>query len=225
VVPSTAATLIGFLFFVAPGLLFDLLAERWRPPVGASAFREISRVGLVSLVCSGASMAVLAALRALKPEWVLDPGRWLRTGDRYLHHEYPLIARTLVLEVLLACAVSLFLYWLAVGRRPRLARNDPSPVLWSIVGGRGSAPETRVGARLFALARTREGNIYQGFVSGIDMDAERDNAMIAFQPPIQFQRAKQHPGAMPEHWDRLAVPLGDVQELWLQWIRTPQGSG
>lgn len=217
-VPSTTGAAIAFLFFVTPGLLYELLAERSRPPVPGSTFREISRVGLLSVVCTSVSAATLAVVRGFRPRWVLDPGRWVRSGSVYVRNDYALIARTLAIEVLLACGAALLLYWLVIGRRASETRNDPNPVLWSITGGRGSTPKYRQNARLFALARTHGGDVYQGYFVAIDLDADRAHPMLALQPPIQFQRDGQQAGAMPAEWDRLALPLADIQELWLNWV-------
>ncbi len=218
-VPNTAGTLVAFLFFVTPGLLFMLLAERRRPAAPGSTFREISTVGLISVVCTTIATAVLAIARARRPRWLLDPGRWVRDGSKYFESDYPLIARTLVIEIVLASCVALGLYWFFVRRPWRASRSDPNPVLWSITGGLGSAPASRPNTELFALARTRAGDIYQGYVVAVDLDPSRSLAMLALQTPIKFKRANDPPDEMTKEWDRLAIPLSDVQELWLQWVR------
>lgn len=228
-VPNTTATVVAFLFFVTPGLLYEILAERQRPPRPGSTFREISSVGLLSVVCSTAAALVLALVRARKPAWILDPGAWLRDGRKYLTgvhtaritkpSHYALVVRTLAIEVTLACLFALALYWLFIGRHARETRTDPHPVLWSITGGRGSTPSYRRDAKLFALARTHEGDVYMGRFLAIDLEADRSPAMLALQPDIMFQRNEQPPGALPPEWDRLAIPMENVQELWLRWVK------
>jgi len=50
VVPSSWLSVVLFFLFIAPGLLLDLLSEQRRAGFSESAFREISRILLASLV-------------------------------------------------------------------------------------------------------------------------------------------------------------------------------
>lgn len=59
-IPQTVGALIGFLIFIAPGVLWELLRERHRPPLDGSTFREAARVALMSVVLSGLAIAVVA---------------------------------------------------------------------------------------------------------------------------------------------------------------------
>ena len=62
------------------------------------------------------------------------------------------------------------------------------------------------------LARTHDGSQYQGALVQDD-DTTRDQYLV-MAGPIVFRRAGGEPETMPPAWDRLAVPLTDVAEVW-----------
>jgi Family of unknown function (DUF6338) len=212
-VPTTAGAFIAFLLFVAPGLLWEILWERHRLPVPGSTFREISRVGLISVLCSGTAIVLLAVVRTLHSSWMLDVGAWLRRGDNYLDQHYALIGVTVAVEVGLACLIAGAAYLGWARRLKPDGRNVKEPVLWSLVAGRASAPSSRRGARLHVGVRTTGGSVYVGAFLAVDVDPERENAMLALQPPIEFKRLGETAASMPLHWERLSVPLANIAEL------------
>jgi hypothetical protein len=106
--PSSWLSLLLFFLVIAPGLLFDLLSERRRAGLTESAFREISRTILASLVFSGFSVLVLGVVRTIKPSWMPDP-RPLFQHSNYLWTNYRLVVRTLAIEV----TIALMAAWLA----------------------------------------------------------------------------------------------------------------
>lgn len=101
-VPQTVLAFVAFLLLVAPGLSFEILRERRRPSLEETAFREASRIALTSLVFTGAAVLLLAIVRALWPEAMPDPGRWLREKQAYVQEEYRLIGRFFLIELVLA---------------------------------------------------------------------------------------------------------------------------
>ena len=105
-IPQTTAALIGFLFLVAPGIVFEMVQERRRPTLEQSPFREASRVALASLLFSLLALLALAALRTWLPASMPDAGRWLRQGGRYFAANYRLVASFLLAELALAVTLA-----------------------------------------------------------------------------------------------------------------------
>ncbi len=219
-VPDTLGSVAAFFFFIAPGLLYELLSQRKRPSPDTTTFREISTVALISVVCTTVAVALLGAVRYVWPDLVVDAGSWIASGNDYVQARYELIARTLIVELLLAGAAAFGLFLLVGASRKRRhpGAHDPHPVLWSVTRGFASTPRSRgKDSKLHALARTHKGDVYVGRVAGIDLDADRSLGMLALQPPIKFHRVGEDEKVMPDEWDRVALPLSDLQELWLQW--------
>lgn len=106
-IPETIGAFLAFLALVAPGLVYQLRRESVRASVAETAFREASRVALVSFVLSAAALAALAVVRLIHPAWMPDPGEWLRSGNSYVVRHYRLVVRTAVLAVATSCLLAL----------------------------------------------------------------------------------------------------------------------
>jgi LPXTG-motif cell wall-anchored protein len=63
------------------------------------------------------------------------------------------------------------------------------------------------------LARTHDGTQYQGTLTDATA-ANARGAYLTLAGPIVFRRAGGEPETMPSAWDRLALPLADVAEVW-----------
>jgi len=81
-----------FVVLIAPGLLFDLLAERRRAGAPESAFREASRVVLASLVFSSLGLGVVGLVRTVEPTWMPDADALVAEPHQYLVEHYRLDA-------------------------------------------------------------------------------------------------------------------------------------
>jgi hypothetical protein len=210
--PTEVMTLVAVLLFLAPGCVWAVLRRR---PKRSTVVRELAAVALVSVVCTGAAIAILAALRTAQPNWVLDYGAWVRTGDYYLHRSYADIATTAALEVVIACTLALVLCAVfAMGRRGERTDADGS-VLLGLARRDKTHARPQPGSQPMVVARTHDGTLYQGTFCAIDSTADVEHPVLALGAPIVFQRPGQPRAAMPSAWDRLAVPLGDVAEMWL----------
>jgi hypothetical protein len=104
----------SFLLLVAPGLLFQLTRERFRPSLRESAFREVGNIALGSVV-----FHTLALLISLLLAWrfltVFDIERWLRQGKSYVIEQWPTLAALGAGEVLLACLLAVAGAWYLAG--------------------------------------------------------------------------------------------------------------
>ncbi len=206
-IPSTTAAVVGFLFFVAPGLVWELQQERQRPPRDGSTFREVSRVALASVIFTSSATVLLAGLRALFGV-LLDPGAWLRTGDHYLQREYRIIAVTAVAEVSLACGLAY-----ATSRPWRTATQRPEGVLWILLNTTVTGTRRRVSVRL------DDGMVYTGNFSRLD-DGPRDEGFLELQPPLVGTKGGGEAREV-EFYQRLAVPLANVRDVFVEWKRLP----
>jgi len=74
------------------------------------------------------------------------------------------------------------------------------------------------------LARTHDGTQYQGVLAGAD-GADPDGAYLVLTGPIVYRRSGGEPETMPSAWDRLALPLADVAEVWTRPARVDGTEG
>jgi uncharacterized membrane protein len=101
--PATWVGLLLFYLFIAPGLLFDLLAAQRRAAQQESVLREISRVLLTGTGFSVAALGVLAVVRATSPDLMPDPRLLLgRDSGLYVANNYSLVFSALAAQVALS---------------------------------------------------------------------------------------------------------------------------
>jgi hypothetical protein len=210
VVPSTWLSIVFFLLLIAPGLLFDLLAERRRAGAEESAFREASRVALGSTVFSGIALTALAVVRAVRPEWMPDPRRLLSDQQQYLADEYRLVLRALVIQVLLA----LLLAWLT---HLTLSKVTGAPIrqrsAWSTVF-RHDLP---AGKQAHARVRLADGTTYVGEVAHFNADLKRADRELVLAPPLYSATKGNELGDVPAEWTRVVISADQIAVLSVQY--------
>lgn len=142
-IPSTTGAVIAFFLFVAPGLLFDLLAARRRAGVPETTFREASRVVLASTAFTALAVALLAVPSLAIPparRWIYD---WL-SGRVAVNATQPTVLATMIAVAAVACALASVTHWhlsrggsalRATSAWSQVFRTDAPP---------GSAPYLRV---------------------------------------------------------------------------------
>jgi hypothetical protein len=210
VVPSTWLSVFLFLFLIAPGLLFDLLAERRRAGAKESAFRETSRVILASFAFSGLGLAVLALVRTWAPSLMPDPRRLLNHGGTYFAGHYRLVAVALLVElgvaVGAASAVHAFLArGTGAGLRPistwKKVLRDECPA--------GYVPHVRV--------RLDDDIVYLGRLGHFTADLDQADRELVLVPPLFAKSGDKALAAMPEEWQRVVVHASNVHSMAVQY--------
>lgn len=206
-IPQTILTLVGFLLFVAPGLLYELCIERSRPGVEESTFREISRVALTSLIFSLTALLILAAVWTSFPDAYPDLNS-LATDplDEAAAEQAPQLLRLSVTQMALSC----FLAWIA---SLLVARSDtshsPYPLMWNVLHPALKKPSVPIVA-----LRLDDGRVLQGQVAAVEYFGPLECQRIALAPPVSIHRPGKDPETMPPDWHGLVVPLASVREMW-----------
>lgn len=119
-IPSTFGTLLGFLGLVAPGLIYSAIVGRRRARGSESAFAEVSRVALTSLIFSLASIIALWLLQRYESIYLHrytrltlpNIGLWLTNGNKYVAGNLGKVFSGLAAEVILACGLAAVIAWL-----------------------------------------------------------------------------------------------------------------
>lgn len=210
-VPSSWLSVVLFFLFIAPGLLLDLLSEQRRAGFSESAFREISRIVLASLVFSGFAFSVLTIVREVQPEWMPDPRRLLDPKDPYAKDHYLLILRTLVLQGSLALTAAwawhLVLAWRQGGATIRQASA------WTRVLKR-DCPK---GHDAYVRVRLEGGTIYSGLVANFSSDLEVDGRELVLAPPIASKTGENQMTAMPGQYQRVLIRGSAIEVMSVEY--------
>jgi hypothetical protein len=209
-VPTTWLAVLFYVLLVAPGLLYDLLAERRRAKVSESVFREVSRTVLASLIISTISFGILVTIRWAHPSWMPDPDRlFAGTGDYVIRH-YRLILRTLLLEGGIALAIAGGFQW----ARTRRSRARLRPVsTWTKVFREECPP----GFLPHVQVRLANGMIYVGQVGHFTADLETSEREIVLVPPLYVKKPDGQLKAMPQEWQRIVLSGESLESLVVQY--------
>lgn len=105
-VPQTVGALIGFLFFVAPGVFFELLRQFRRPAIEQSALQEAARIALWSVLFSSAGTGILVVVRTVGVDILPDPSTLAQDGSEYVADNLGRVGAGLALELLVAFLVA-----------------------------------------------------------------------------------------------------------------------
>lgn len=211
-VPSSGLAVVFFVLLIAPGLLFDLLAERRRATAAESAFREASRVVLASLVFTLAGFVVIALLRIAKPSWMPDPRLLFAHPHEYLVAQYRLLFRALLIEVLVALGLSYAVHRL-------LARGDGAGLRPVSLWRKAVREDCPSGYAPYARVRLTNGTVFLGAVAHYTADLELGDREIALSPPLFSNTAGQPLTEMPVEWQRVVLAGTQVESVTLQYRR------
>jgi hypothetical protein len=101
------SSLVAFLLFVAPGIVFEILRERRLPQEDRTALREAATVALASVILSFVALGLLAGLRVVAPSMMPVLGAWISHPHHYLVKHYALVSGAVLAEVVLAIALAI----------------------------------------------------------------------------------------------------------------------
>jgi len=213
--PDNALAFLAFLVLVAPGLLYEILRERRHPGYSDSAFREASRVAFTSMVFSGSAFASLLLIRLFEPGWFPDPDSFFSETD-YVSNYFRLVARFLVVQVGLSCAVAGVVSRFITRRTPGNIRR--TSVWWEVF--RGDRPAGKVPWVYLQL----DGDIVgvQGFLSEYTPEQELENRELSLRGPKLKVRRKDETGRVGEWktlsaWNRIVVRGDAIKVMQVSW--------
>jgi hypothetical protein len=213
-IPSTFLSGVAFLFLIAPGVLWDLLAKRRKVSSIESTFRETSRVVLSSSALSLLSVAIMTVIGLFRPNWFLSPRSFLSNPEQY-YRLHPLIVwRVIILEALIAVLLVLIPN-ASLLRKQGWRLREVSP--WQKVF-RIDLPEKH-----YASIRVRllSGKIYVGRVSDYTPDFEMADREIVLCQPLWSEREDKSQAKFPDDWQRLIIPATSIETISVQYLKIP----
>jgi hypothetical protein len=212
VVPSTWLSVLFFVVLVAPGLLFDLLAERRRVGAPESAFREASRVVLASLVFSGLGLAAVVLVRTLEPAWMPDPDRLVAEPHQYLVEHYRLLLAALLVTGSVALGAAGLAHWL-------LARKYGSGLRTLSTWRKVFRQERPAGTAAHVRVRLTNGTVFTGKVAGYTADLDLSDREIVLAPPLFSKTEGNKLAPLPVEWQRVILPASSIESVAVQYKR------
>lgn len=218
-VPDSTVTLAAFLFFIAPGLLFETLYERRRPAREETTFREVSRVVLASIGLSGAAIAVLLVVRLIAPNAVADPESLSRDSTGYTNAHFDLVVTSAVL-VLLISLLGAWLWHLAQVKRAGGGTIQPSDPWFEVL--RKSAPNGEVP---YVRVRVDGDHVYEGSVVGVTYNHDPARRAIVLGRPLSVKPPNETRRMIPGPYQRVVLTGSEVKALTVAYFPKGHWSG
>lgn len=213
--PSSWLGLVLFFLFVAPGLLFDLLADRRRALVKESAFREVGRTILASVAFGLAGLAVATGAYLLWPAVFADPLGLVGTGaGAYVTSSAQHVTASLGLQTVIAfCAVGVTHLVL---RARTGARLEPTSAWYRVFRERlpgGHVPLARI--------RTKSGTVWVGVVHDYSPDLEVVDRELVLGPPLMSSREGRAPKVLSSDWQRVVLHHSEIESITVMYVIAP----
>jgi len=215
VVPSTLSAVLVFLLLVAPGIAFELLRQRARPPRGDTVFVEISRVLLAGVVISGLVVVLLAITRSISPGWLVDVRSQLIQGASYTAGNLDVIGVTVAAQLVLSLLLAVIGNRVLTPHRGRVITADSSwHVILAHLAGRGLRP--------FLSVELKDGTLYTGYRAEYSTEVEPQKRDLVLSPPIKVRRpAASAATALPDDWQRLWIRGDEITTIAVSYVGSP----
>lgn len=213
-IPSTTGAVLAFFLFVAPGLLFDLLAAKRRAGVPETSFREASRVVLASTLFTGSSALLLTVpclAVASARRWISG---WLK-GETTLSPTQPAVLLAMLVVALTACGIAALVHW-------RLARSG-SPLRQVSTWTQAFRADVPSGSAPYVRVKTTSGSTYTGFIGSYTPDLEASGRELVLVPPLWSAAPGKTLDAVPA-WSRIILRGDEVSVLMVDYRPDPNSS-
>ncbi|MBF6435497.1 DUF6338 family protein [Nocardia cyriacigeorgica] len=188
--PNTLLGIVAFFHFVAPGLYYDRKAARKRVKPPETTFGEISRVALVSTLCSLPAIVALGTFAAVAGRrgwtWFPDLSALFKQGNSNYYADN-LIKVTVT--VVLTAAVALFAAELSFRW---LHRNEQGIMTFESSWREVFRVKAPAGTIAYARIGMKDGSVWSGRVVAFSRSPEVSDREIVLAPPI-FRKPKQNP--------------------------------
>ena len=209
-VPDNFATLYALLAIVAPGLAFQLVSERTRPPREESAFREASVVAATSLIFTTLSVLTLATLSNKWPSWFVELAAWLDQGDQYASSNLWLVARSVGSEVALAVTLAALAAW-GLNSLPTASK---SPIAKTSVWYQALKADKPKNKASWVMAELMDGTRIWGFVHYFTIQDIGNDRDISFTgPKLTVQAAGKDAPAEEDYYTYYVVNAAQIRIL------------
>lgn len=209
-VPSSLWGVVFFVVLVAPGLVLDHLRHRHRARVGESPFRELARVVLTSLVCSGVAFVALAALDEVLPDSaIVGPRATVGLDAEFARTNFWQLLVGLVSFVTISIGLAVAWHWRTKPDDPPLTPKPAWEKVFRSDNPTAQAPVLRI--------RLRSGTIVLGTLAEYTKAYELDDRELVLAAPLWVGSDDESLRAVDAAWQRMVVAGADIETILVQY--------
>lgn len=215
--PDSLISLVAFLLLIAPGLLFDILSARRRAVRKDSAFTEVSRIVLWSLLFGAVSLGIVSLLSLALPDVVFEITSVVSRESGYSGEDRLRLAWTVVAMAALACGQAYALHrWLMRGRRPLRLVSVWEKIL------KDDIPKTD---SCYVRVGLSSGESFAGIVTDFAADIETGDRELVLGLPIVYWSSSGTKKLLTPVWQRVVIHEREVRWITVQSVRRPDLPG
>lgn len=216
-IPGTFGSLVAFLFFLAPGVLWNQLRRGWRTPAERSSFQEISVVALFGTAFSSVSTAITLGFAELfHPGWYNEVQDLIDGKQSARSTGLTLPAVLAAIELLLSAVLVVIAF--VIARQFIFGAEKLNITAWAKV-----IDDPPSGSLVYAVAQLSNGSEVRGQVVGHDLAGPSEDRHLILGKPIAVRsdpNAAAGPVALP--YERLVLQAASVSSLGVIY-GTPPG--
>lgn len=206
--PSGWVSVVLFIFFIAPGLLFEQLASKRRAAIKESAFRETSRIVLASLWFSAVGVAAVGLVGLAGHRIVPPPAELLADPGLFLRHHYWSVARGLGIAFFVAFVAVYVTHGILAWRSDTRLRTTS---MWRDTF-RPAGLETN--SIPFVRVKLTDGSFVLGYVRDYSAEVELADRELVLRPPLFTQgKDESSPSPLGEPWQRMILRGSTVERI------------
>lgn len=231
--PTSWGGVLLFLLLIAPGLLFDLLADRRRAQVKETALREAGRITLASLVFGAVGFLAVCVLASGFPRVFVWPFSALEADEPVAQYGTFRLAITLGVQTVVALGAAwgynqwlsrrrrsplragwrqvLTKAWWRSGERPGRIRAVSS---WKLVLG-DNVPK---GQYAHARVRLKSGTVWTGRVGPFSTDLETSGRELVLQKPLSVGAPEKPQKPVPASWHLVLLAGDDIDSITVKYV-------
>ncbi|WP_264028757.1 DUF6338 family protein [Mycobacterium mantenii] len=218
--PTSLLALIIFICFVTPGVVFELLRERRRPPRTYSTFRETGVIIAASVLFSLPAIVILFLIHGFEPRPFPDLQKLAESPGKYAPDHLGSVVGLIVAFV--AVAVGIAAIWdLILQLFRRRAPVTPFPVWYEILIGEA---RDKVGEAVGVLLELKEGGRVMGAVKthGFNKDSELDWIVLEHNSlcPLKIGSPNGELKEPGKGWTYLAVSADEIRVAKIAYLAT-----
>lgn len=215
--PTSWGTVLAFLVFVAPGIFYDRLRARKEINSRESTFQEISRITLVSTICSFIAVTVTIGGiffgRYLGFSTIFPRPQELLLGDAEFLVQHLL---GIMIILIVAMAISLLTAWILEWLLRNRNSGDVSNVsLWTSVF-RHEKPDN---SEVYLRVKLLNGSSWSGKLTHSSPDPEQQERELALGTPLEFKTIHGTSHRI-EGWQRVLISRDQIESIAVKYQAT-----
>jgi hypothetical protein len=214
-VPASGFAVATFFLFVAPGVCYEFLRNRIRLPREESTFLHVSRVLLSGTFITAVTILLLALVRWVSPDSLLDPREISSRGMAYVADHLVLTGWTALVQFGLAILLAVTLSDFRATRPTRRIRQADA---WHALSELEALPGQKVGLSV----HLKSGRDVVGYYVGASTEPDPAKRELILGAPFSVRQAEGDRAVpLDPAWQRMVIAGSEIELISVAYVGDP----